>query len=609
MSKRESVLPLDAMLVALSGLVLYVVATHLKFDDPRWAHNAWTYIVAVPLVAFVVAVLLHGVASRYVQKSIQVGFLFSVFVHLLLMMLAINIVIFSRYFPEATAGVKPERAPLRKTVPEYLFRTPQETADTPDWSKPTEAKTTSRVVPDEQRKLPPLEFTESKLEMPREPKPQSVPLQKFLLSRDQPASAMPKPADSPGKLARRKLNDANPSATQTPAIETPTVAVTSSTEPRLFERDLALAVPSSKARRDRRTDFASAAPRDAVDTIVESDASPQATIAARNNLDSQPQVGESGIARQAAQPKRSRPLAPAGASIAPPSVAVAKESAASHRILQPMETPSPQRGRATGAQLSIDNLSKAIGMSSSSTASSAGDTIQGRAVMRSGLPNVAPSETSGDVGRSGRRGTKSGFQPAGTPKPSDGLAAGQASEGSVGRDIIDRSESISDLSRRFADNRGSAEPTQMEMAQYDPKFGIGLSLDMPLTEGPAGLADRVSLQSGVVPSPASIQIAALELSPEGRPRRDVGGPSNPVGTKIASIESFSRRVMRTEGGAAPTPAGMVGPATEEAIERGLAYLASTQREDGSWSLTEHGEDAKLLWRAVVAGLELPASER
>ena len=117
MSKRETMWPLDAMLVALSGLVLYVVATQLKFDDPRWSHNAWTYIILVPLVAFVLAVLLHGVATRYVQKSIQVGFLFSVFVHLLLMMLAINIVIFSRYFPEATAGVKPERSPLRKTVP------------------------------------------------------------------------------------------------------------------------------------------------------------------------------------------------------------------------------------------------------------------------------------------------------------------------------------------------------------------------------------------------------------------------------------------------------------------------------------------------------------
>ena len=68
------------------------------------------------------------------QKSIQLGFLFSVFVHLLLLILAINVVIFSRYFPDAFTGVKPERSPMRRTVPEYLFQTPDETATTPDWS-------------------------------------------------------------------------------------------------------------------------------------------------------------------------------------------------------------------------------------------------------------------------------------------------------------------------------------------------------------------------------------------------------------------------------------------------------------------------------------------
>ena len=42
MVKHESIWPLDALVLALSGLILYVVATELRFDDPRWMYNAWT---------------------------------------------------------------------------------------------------------------------------------------------------------------------------------------------------------------------------------------------------------------------------------------------------------------------------------------------------------------------------------------------------------------------------------------------------------------------------------------------------------------------------------------------------------------------------------------
>ena len=58
--------------------------------------------------------------------------------------------------------------------------------------------------------------------------------------------------------------------------------------------------------------------------------------------------------------------------------------------------------------------------------------------------------------------------------------------------------------------------------------------------------------------------------------------------------------------AVPTPAGKVGPATEEAIERGLAYLASIQNEDGSWSLQGHGEEVLLHSDTAATGLCLLA---
>ena len=162
-SEAERTWPLDVFIAAFAGLVLYLAVTELRFDDPRWMLNAWTYTIAVPVIALSMAFFSHGFVSRYVRRTIQLGVLFSLFVHLLLMMLAINVIIFSRYFPEAFSGIKQQRSPVRRTVPEYLFQTPTETATVPDWSKPVDAKTASRVTPLEERQLPPVEKTAPRL--------------------------------------------------------------------------------------------------------------------------------------------------------------------------------------------------------------------------------------------------------------------------------------------------------------------------------------------------------------------------------------------------------------------------------------------------------------
>jgi hypothetical protein len=162
------------------------------------------------------------------------------------------------------------------------------------------------------------------------------------------------------------------------------------------------------------------------------------------------------------------------------------------------------------------------------------------------------------------------------------------------------------LPRRSSDPSPAGLPSVSDVVDAQPAFGIGPSIDSVLPDGPTGLARRAAPQSGVLPSPEAPTIAALDLTRDRRPRREVGGPANPAGAKIAAVESFSRRVMRTNRGAAPTPAGMVGPATEEAIERGLVYLANTQLDDGSWSLGGHGEPVILESRCAATGLCLLA---
>ena len=167
---------------------------------------------------------------------------------------------------------------------------------------------------------------------------------------------------------------------------------------------------------------------------------------------------------------------------------------------------------------------------------------------------------------------------------------------SVMKSAIDFQSSDTIAERRSRQRRGSIEPSIASAPASGP------TLDILVDDGPVGLASQAKPVAGVLPTDSQPEIASMDLTRGSRPRREVGGPVTPFGTKIAAVESFSRRVMRTKGGAAPTPAGMVGPATEEAIERGLAYLASMQNDDGSWSL--QGQGARVLLRSDAAATGL-----
>ena len=136
----------------------------------------------------------------------------------------------------------------------------------------------------------------------------------------------------------------------------------------------------------------------------------------------------------------------------------------------------------------------------------------------------------------------------------------------------------------------------------------GPILDLPLEVGPMGLSvqPRPRPIAGIAVAEDLPRVGALDFARSTRPRREVGGPVTPFGSKIASVESFNRRVLRTQGGSAPAGAGLVTPATEEAIERGLAYLENVQNEDGSWSLQGHGSEVVLHSDTAATGLCLLA---
>jgi hypothetical protein len=586
--------PLDMSIAALAGLVMYLIVTRLQFGDPRWLFNAWTYVVAVPTIALVLAFVSHCFVTRYVQKSIQIGFLFSVFVHLLLLILAINVIIFSRYFPDAFTGVKPERSPVRRTVPEYLFQAPEETAVTPDWSQPAEAETTSPVVPEEQRQLPPVEHSAPRLEVPRPQEPEQRPMQKFLMQRDQPTESLPQPTDSPAKLARRATADAHMMAHSMQSPTAPDVPLQADVQAESIPRQ----IESQRRSRAAVTELAAAAP---ADLQLQAPAEPSLE-AARNRSTELPIIGESGLRRERRERSSAARLQPVGSAPAPQAVAIAREVEVSDRIIAPAVAAMSRQSQAAGAQLTAGQSASPGLPATDQQASSGADFSRNNLAARAGVPDIRAGQSQRTPGRARRRVSGLGSAPAGTPNLSASTpSVADGSAGDTGDRITDRlaGELRADRSVRQTSG-GTSGPSLSSLSAAGP------TLDLLVEEGPVGLATQPNRTAGVLPSDDQPEIATLDLTRGKRPRREVGGPSTPLGTKIAAVESYARRVMRTQGGAAPTPAGLVGPATEEAIERGLAYLASVQNEDGSWSLQGHGTDVALRSDSAATGLCLLA---
>ncbi len=587
--------PLDLAIASLAGLILYLIVAQLKFDDPRWLHNGWTYVIAVPVIAFLLAIISHAVASKYVQKSLQLGFLFSIFVHLLLLILAINVVIFRSYFPDALAGIKQARTPINRTIPEYIFRSPSETASTPDWSRPIEAETTSRVTPAEKRQIPPVEYTAPKMEVPRPKDLEQRPMQKFLAKRKTPSKSLPQPARSPGQLARPRTIENSKSTPWSPNNPTaPNVRAERSTRPAMTEQ--ALDEPAARKTLTERRTVASAAPRDLPNNLNRSDSA----NAARTNAQPMPEINVAQ-ARQRRPRSVQRKMMAAGASPTTSSVAIERVSESADRMLETFDAAPVATAKTRGADLTlngeIDSTLTPLDTREVAPIAAARQQTQG-----SDLPAVARGNTRDrSVTVSGRSGRSQEFLPAGAPSETTGRIAAAALDSISDQQISDRMAESDSGRRTGPPGQGQpSSPATSDIGQAGP------TLDLLLDDGPVGMATKFDRNSGIVPGESIPEVAALELSPGLQRRRHLGGPVTPFGTKVAAVESFSRRVKRTDGGAAPSPAGAVGPATEKAIERGLAYLASVQNEDGSWSLQGQGSEVVLRSDTAATGLCLLA---
>ncbi len=111
-----------AVLATLGGATLWMAFRYLSPTETRLLQNPWTYALAVPLGLVVLSFALRTVVSLVVERSVQLAFLMSLVVHLLLLIFAFDMVIPSRLFPDFFEDLERQRQILQKQqkIPLYF---------------------------------------------------------------------------------------------------------------------------------------------------------------------------------------------------------------------------------------------------------------------------------------------------------------------------------------------------------------------------------------------------------------------------------------------------------------------------------------------------------
>ena len=136
---------------------------------------------------------------------------------------------------------------------------------------------------------------------------------------------------------------------------------------------------------------------------------------------------------------------------------------------------------------------------------------------------------------------------------------------------------------------GTPSPGEMETSELAGAYTEGpvaqpfaepVPVNAAAEEGLGGLGERLAADAGITDRRANVDSATIQLRPSRFQREGMAAlPALNTHATIAK-EAFEGRKERAGGN------GAAGPETEEAIEKGLAFLARFQRRDGSWSLQQ-----------------------
>lgn len=143
-NNATSLLLLDTAYFLMGGLVLFLVLTLLPFDDPNPLRNAWTYILGVPTALIALSMLTHVLSNEIVERSLQIGLLASVALHLALLLGARHWLLFSGIGSLDSMAQQEIVQTSQRRPPVYYQPSPKkEPSQRPDYLKPIPAEVSS----------------------------------------------------------------------------------------------------------------------------------------------------------------------------------------------------------------------------------------------------------------------------------------------------------------------------------------------------------------------------------------------------------------------------------------------------------------------------------
>lgn len=206
---------MNVVLLSLGAAIVGIAFYFLDPHDERLSRNPWTYVVATPVVLGLLSMLLSSIVSRVVEKSMQVAFLLSVLIHLGLLVYAVNIVIFSRMWPDVLESLEAQREQLRQdnlhAKQYHIVASHTQSGSRPDYLEPV--PTHHQPTEADSVRSPTLALSRSPQDNLFSPSPKvELTANPHLTERQQPASSVPSMSERAASLSRNQLEAQQPAA-------------------------------------------------------------------------------------------------------------------------------------------------------------------------------------------------------------------------------------------------------------------------------------------------------------------------------------------------------------------------------------------------------------
>lgn len=639
---NSGLIALDAALMLLGVLVLLLVVRLLSFDDPSPFYNAWTYLLAIPTVLIATSMLTRVLANDLVEKSVQLGFLISVLVHLFLTVFAINVVLFQEPWPSKANQVAAEATSPVK-MPKYFEQTNPQSDARPDYLQPVKTDSTKaeKAVdpdkrPDEPAKLDAM-ATKDNLEPALAEKPFEQPRKEAAPS--QPAITS----------TAKQLDRPDPTKTAdnlTSIIEVPETEVQNEPEPQaLRPADLQPdRIELDPSRQDAKQG-----------SIADSAFMNSPLPGQPEKLNVAPKLGGRSLAKPNSNEKemdKALDRISEALPIRPDAKQLPERSQSSVSELAGSSVPVPQLPSRSAIANQLSDLSgeRDTGMQERSR-----DFTKAGSSRTGTVPTLSPLQLEPSIRRTSELGTqqRSKNNSAGVPNENSFLtdprfaqqgqlqaartresnlatsppAASQPiATGPLDSPSRSQSQSLGDGNEDLAPSLGAMTELRRSELNSDrmgntkgtAKSGRDSALN-PSIGSPAlnivpdsSSAARVDIArkglDSVKRDIAMPEIKDVELTTDRFKRPDAGGPKIARSAVPIPAPAFSKRMSRNRESEdeSSNDLGPLGPQTEAAIERGLQFLAKYQRLDGSWSLDDFQERVEIQSPTAATALALLA---